>query len=103
MQITIGQRADLLLPKEALVIAPYGGDTTFLYYINRSGWSVVDKRLQEMIDRGATHFISNFRDDGTNRVARLYTIVEETPEYVIVDLRQKSNDPEWATVGAYEL
>lgn len=103
MQITIGARADLLLPKDALVIAPYGGDTTFLYYINRSGWSVIDKRLQEMIDRGATHFVSNYRDDGTNRVARLYTIVEETQEYVIVDLRQKSNDPEWATIGTYEL
>jgi hypothetical protein len=103
MQITIGARADALLPKDAQVIAPYGGDTTFLYYINRPGWSVVDKKLQEMIDRGATHFVSNYRDEGTNRVARLYTIVEETPEYVIVDLRQRSADPEWATIKPYEL
>jgi len=103
MQITIGLRADKLLPKDALVIAPYGGDTTFLYYINRAGWSVQDKSLGEMIDRGATHYISNHRSEGTNRLGRLYKMVDETPEYVIIDLREKTDSPEWETVSVYKI
>ncbi|OGM08601.1 hypothetical protein A2159_01255, partial [Candidatus Woesebacteria bacterium RBG_13_34_9] len=36
--IEAGNAADRLLPKNALIIAPYNGDTAFLYQTNRQGW-----------------------------------------------------------------
>jgi hypothetical protein len=101
MLVTVGKRADSILPKNAKVIADYGGDTTFLYYINRIGWSVREKQVQEMIDRGATHYISMHRNDYINKLATLYEIVDETPEYVILDLRKQKG--EWMNIGKYEL
>jgi 4-amino-4-deoxy-L-arabinose transferase-like glycosyltransferase len=101
MLVTVGKRADAILPKDAKVVADYGGDTTFLYYVNRTGWSVRDKQLQEMIDRGATHYVSMHRNDYMNRLATLYEIVDETPEYVILDLRQKKGD--WSGIAPYSL
>jgi hypothetical protein len=99
--ITVGERADRLLPSNAQVIADYGGDTTFLYYVNRKGWSVRDKQLQEIIDRGATTYISMHRDDYINRLATLYEIIDETPEYVILDLTRQKGD--WTGIKTYEL
>ncbi len=101
MLVTVGKRADRLLGKDAMVIADYGGDTTFLYYVNREGWSVRDKQLQEIIDRGATTYISMHRDDYINRLSTLYEIIDETPEYVILDLTRKKGD--WTGIRAYEL
>ncbi len=103
MLVYVGQRADDLLPKDAVVIADYGGDTTFLYYVNRPGWSVREKQVDQLIERGATHYISMYRNEYMNRLAKLYTVVDESPEYVILDLRQKTNNPEWSTIERYEL
>ena len=36
--IMAGMEADRILPKDAKVIAPYNGDTTFLYQTKRQGW-----------------------------------------------------------------
>jgi len=103
MLVYVGQRADQILPKDAQVVADYGGDTTFLYYVNRKGWSVRDKQIDEMIDRGATHYISMYRNDYINRLATLYKIADESPEYVIMDLREKTDSPEWDIIKRYEL
>ncbi|MDQ3098558.1 MAG: glycosyltransferase family 39 protein [bacterium] len=99
--VIVGERADKVLPPNAHVIADYGGDTTFLYYVNRKGWSVRDKQLQEIIDRGATHYISMHRGDYMNLLATLYEIVDETPEYVILDLTRQKGD--WSNIQKYEL
>ncbi len=101
MLLTVGRRADAILPKDAWVLADYGGDTTFLYYVNRTGWSVRDKQLQEMIDRGAKYYISMHRNDYMNRLATLYEIVDETPEYVILDLTRRKGD--WTGIAPYSL
>jgi hypothetical protein len=103
LMVEVGKRADRILPTDAKVVADYGGDTTFLYYINRQGWSVRDKQIDEMIDRGATHYISLHRDEYINKMARLYKIVDETPEYVMMDLREKTDNLEWENIGRYEL
>ncbi len=99
--VTVGERADQILPKNAQVIADYGGDTTFLYYVNRKGWSVRDKQLQEIIDRGATVYVSMHRDDYINKLARLYKVIDETPEYVMIDLLHRRGD--WTGIKDYEL
>lgn len=79
-------RANLLLPQEATVIADFGGDTTMLYYVNRPGWSIMEFSTEELIRRGATHYISAYRTEGVNELAKKYTVIEETPEYLILDL-----------------
>ncbi len=55
--VDAGKKADEILPKDALVIAPYGGDTTFLYQSNRKGWPVFDASTEEFLTRGANYLI----------------------------------------------
>lgn len=82
-----GQAADKLLPKDAVVIAPYNGDTAFLYQTNRRGFAFVVLPIPEMIQRyNVSYYISVNYDDQTNAIMKQYTVVEKTPEYVIVKL-----------------
>lgn len=85
--IEAGQAADAILPKNAQVVAPYNGDTAFLYQTNRPGWSVVALPLTELVaDYGVTNYISTTRDDKTNWVLRHFRILEDNPKFVIADL-----------------
>lgn len=85
--IEAGKAADRILPKEAQVVAPYNGDTAFLYQTNRPGWPVVALPLTQLVaDYGATHFISTTRDDKTNWVLRHFLILEDNPKFIIADL-----------------
>lgn len=87
--VEAGRKADQILPKGAVVVAPYNGDTAFLYQTNRSGWPVTALPLTEMVaDYGVTHFISTTRDDKTNWVLRHFLILEDNPKFVIADLTQ---------------
>lgn len=82
-----GKKADQILPKEAIVVAPYSGDTAFLYQINRPGFPVTALPLAELAsDYGVTHFVSVNRDDKTNWVLRHFRILEDNPKFVIADL-----------------
>lgn len=95
--VEAGERADAILPKEAVVIAPYNGDTTFLYHTNRPGWANVSFPIAEMIDRfGVTHYVSVNYDDQTNEFIQKYETVEKTDKYVILDLRVKRVDKRFA-------
>jgi len=85
--IEAGQRADIILPKDAKVVAPYGGDTTFLYQTNRPGWPVMTGSIDDMIKLGATHYVSVNFDEDTKRVMEKYPVLEKTERYVIVALK----------------
>lgn len=53
--IEAGMAIDRLTPKDAKVIAPYNGDTAFLYQTRRFGWPVVDTSFDKLInERGQT-------------------------------------------------
>lgn len=85
--VEAGKKADEILPKDAIVVAPYNGDTAFLYQINRKGWPVTAMPLTELVaDFGVTHFVSVARDDKTNWVLRHFEILEDNPKFVIADL-----------------
>ena len=87
--ITAGQALDKIAPKDALVIAPYNGDTAFLYQTNRWGWPVIDRPLNELIDKGAKYFVSvNLNHPQTKEIMEGFEIIERTENYVIVDLRK---------------
>lgn len=85
--IEAGAAVDRILPKDALVIAPYNGDTAFLYQTKRWGWPVIDRPLDELIQNGAGYFVSvNLNDTRTLEIEASFATIEKTDTYVIVDL-----------------
>ncbi len=89
--VKAGQAANRLLPKDAIVVAPYQGDTAFLYNINRHGFPVVDTTVEQMMrDYGVTALVSTTNDAKTAWLAGKYKILEKTDEYIIVDLTVKT-------------
>ena len=82
-----GKFADRILPIDAIIVAPYNGDTAFLYQINRPGWPVVALPLPEMVgDYGVTNYVSVNRDNQTNWVLRHFKILEDNSKFIIADL-----------------
>lgn len=85
--ITAGRAVDRLLPKDATVIAPYNGDAAFLYQTNRYGYPIVDRPLEEFIEQGTRYLVSvDVDDSGIQSLAKHCKVVEETPDYVIVEM-----------------
>jgi hypothetical protein len=88
--IAAGKAVDKLTPKDALIIAPYNGDTAFLYQTKRFGWPVVDTSIDKLIKRGADYFVSvNFADPDTKKLVKEYQVVEQNPQYVIINLQER--------------
>jgi hypothetical protein len=89
--VEAGRVADAILAKDAKVIAPYNGDTTFLYQTNRTGWPLgfdIDKK----ISMGATHYVTVSPTDAdleTRDLARDYTVVVRNDKFAIIDLTKK--------------
>ncbi len=85
--IAAGTAVDRLTPKEARVIAPYNGDTAFLYQTKRWGWPVVDDSIENIIKLGATVYVSvNLGSGDTKYVEGKYKTIEKTSQYIIIDL-----------------
>lgn len=86
--ITAGAIADKLLPKNAKVIAPYNGDTTFLYQTRRQGWPL-GFDIDEKIAMGATHYVTVSPTDAdweTKTLAETYTVLVRNDTFAIIDL-----------------
>ena len=49
--IQAGNAVNRLTEKNSLVIAAYNGDTAFLYQTGRIGWPVVDRPIDELIEK----------------------------------------------------
>lgn len=89
--IEAGKMADSLLPQNAKVIAPYNGDTTFLYYTNRSGWPL-GFDIDQKIAMGATHYVTVSPTDNdfeTMTLAKTYTVLVRNEKFAIIDLTKK--------------
>jgi hypothetical protein len=81
--VEAGKKVDEIVPQDALVIAPYQGDPTFLYQTNRHGWPVgenIDMRIQD----GAAYYVTTSRDDEYNRLKDIYPIIFENDLYSII-------------------
>lgn len=81
--VEAGKKIDEIVPQDALVIAPYQGDPTFLYQTNRHGWPVgenIDMRIQD----GAAYYVTTSRDDEYNRLKDIYPIIFENDLYSII-------------------
>lgn len=88
--VEAGKTADTLLPKDARVIAPYGGDTAFLYQTDRRGWPI-GGLIDEKIRLGATHYVSVSFDDETRMLMNRCQVIAQSDRYVIVSLQQCNN------------
>lgn len=85
--VEAGRAADRLLPKDAVVIAPYNGDAAFLYQTNRHGYPIVDRPLGEFVERGTKYLVSVDVDDaGIQNLVRNCKIIDKTNDYVIVEM-----------------
>jgi len=86
--IAAGQRADELLPKDARVIAPYNGNTAFLYQVNRLGWPIVNNSIEHMMSIGAQYYVStSLGDADTTKFREKFEVLEETDSYIIINLQ----------------
>lgn len=89
--IEAGKEIDKIAPHDAKVIAPYNGDTAFLYQTRRSGWPVNDSTIDELISRGASYYVSvNYSDPDTQDVMKRFKIVKKTDKYVIANLLERN-------------
>jgi hypothetical protein len=84
--IAAGQTANQLFPENAKVIAPYQGDTAFLYQTNRPGWPAVTTSIDQMINLGATHYVSVNYDQTTNDLMLTHPILKQTDKFIIIQL-----------------
>ncbi len=85
--VEAGKRADQILPKDAVVLAPYNGDTAFLYQTNRPGWPLIPISIKELIaDYGVSAYVSTAKDKQTAWVMKHFKVLEDKPDFIIADL-----------------
>ena len=85
--VEAGKAVDRLLPKNATVIAPYNGDTAFLYQTNRHGYPIVDRPLSDFVKNGTEYLVSvDVNDTGIQNLAKNCQTLEKTQDYVIIRL-----------------
>ena len=85
--VKAGAVVDRLTPPDSVVVAPYQGDTAFLYQTNRPGFPFMYMPIKDMIDRySADYYVSVNLDEETKKIMKKYLVIEQTPEYVIVKL-----------------
>ena len=87
--LTAGAAADKLVAKDALIIAPYNGDTAFLYQTKRWGWPFVDLPIDELIAKGADYYVAVNFDSQTTEFIQKFEAVQRTDQYVILDLHKR--------------
>ena len=84
--VTAGNAVDRLTPKDAKVIAIYGGDSSFLYQTKRNGWASFQNDIEEMIKLGAKYLIFANPSESDLEFSKRYKIVDQKDEYIIYDL-----------------
>lgn len=86
--VEAGKVVDKLVPKDAKVIAPYGGDTAFLYQTKRAGWPVMEKSLPEMMKMGAGILVIVNPDQDALNLDKTYKVIGRSEKYIIFDLKK---------------
>nr|MBI5455975.1 glycosyltransferase family 39 protein [Candidatus Levybacteria bacterium] len=87
--VIAGIAVDKLIPQNAKVIAPYDGDTSFLYQTKRKGWASFEKSLPKMIKMGADYLVLVNPKSEDFGIGKEYEIVSFTSDYILFDLHKK--------------
>lgn len=83
--VEAGQAVDRLTPSDAKIIAPYSGDTAFLFQTNRTGWPIgggIDKK----INLGAQYYVSTAYDAEAKELEQKYQTVDKNKNYILIKL-----------------
>lgn len=88
--VRAGEALDKIAERDALVVAPYNGDTALLYQTKRSGWPIQQFPIEELVKQGADYFISvDMNDPGTFDAIKKFEFAVEEKDFVILDLNRK--------------
>lgn len=87
--VIAGEAVDKLTPKDARIIAPYNGDTSFLYQTKRKGWPSFEHDIPDLIKLGATHLVLVNPKKEDYFFGKTYKIIADKKEYLLFDLKQK--------------
>lgn len=84
--VLAGKAVDRLIPQDAKIVAPYGGDTTFLYYTKRKGWPVFDRSFKDFKTSGASYIVFADPTPEELNLEALFKPVIIRKEYAIFDM-----------------
>lgn len=84
--IKVGKVIDAQTPKDAKILAPYGGDTTLLYNANRRGWPVFDRSLPDFIEQGAQYMVFVNPTEPELNFKNYFETLDSGDKYIIYDL-----------------
>lgn len=88
--IIAGEAVNRLTPKNAKMIAPLDGDSSFLYQTNRQGWASFEHDMPDMIKLGADYLILvSPTDADRNGFGKQYQVVSSTSQYLLLNLHKK--------------
>lgn len=92
--VVAGDYANKVLPKDAKVVAPWGGDSTFLFQTNRPGLAIMALPPDQLVQKyGIDYYISVNYDADTNKFMREYKILKATKRFVLLDIAVKDDNP----------
>jgi 4-amino-4-deoxy-L-arabinose transferase-like glycosyltransferase len=87
--VEAGKAVDELVEPDALVIAPYGGDTAFLYQTNRRGWPI-GGAIEEKIAAGADYYVTTSLDEEAKNLLLKHENFAQNEDFLIIDLNQNN-------------
>lgn len=85
--VAAGKYADATVPPDAKIIAPYMGDTAFLFQTNRIGWPIgfdIETKRAE----GATHYLSVSYDDEARELEQRFRLIEKNDQFILIDIQE---------------
>jgi len=83
--VEAGQAVDRLTEEDALVIAPYAGDTAFLYQTNRRGWPI-GGNIDLRISQGADYYVTTEMETEAKELMERCGVFESREVYTIIGL-----------------
>ncbi len=83
--VTAGEYIDQHTSVDALVIAPYQGDTAFLFQTNRRGWPIGGE-IEDKIKSGADYYVTTTRDQEFDQLKSRYEVIIENDQFAVIKL-----------------
>ncbi len=84
-----GRKLDQIAPPDALVVAPYMGDTAFLFQTNRCGWPIGGK-IDFKINHGASYYVTTSKNKEYQQLKQKYPVIFENNEFSIIQLKRST-------------
>jgi hypothetical protein len=89
--VSAGQVTKNILPTNSLIIAPYNGDTTLLFYTGFSGWPTeiydIDQKISQHPNQ-PIYLLSTNNDKYTSDLTSKYPVINRTNDFIILKLSQ---------------